>query len=199
MIAQTDLDNICTALETTGYIILPTLFSDSLIDALYKHVRQISPQFKAAGIGRQQQHQINQTIRSDHTQWLEGNAPAEQAYLDDMKQLQKALNRHLFLGLSSYESHFAHYPTGAFYQRHRDAFSGKSNRIVTTLLYLNPDWKGENGGELLIYPDIGGNIPLEQVLPHYGKVVIFMSDQFPHEVLPANRDRYSIAGWFRTD
>jgi SM-20-related protein len=41
--------------------------------------------------------------------------------------------------------------------------------------------------------------PIERVLPNYGKIVIFISDQFPHEVLAAERDRYSIAGWFRTD
>ena len=25
------------------------------------------------------------------------------------------------------------------------------------------------------------------------------SKEFPHEVLPANRDRYSVAGWFRVN
>jgi SM-20-related protein len=30
-------------------------------------------------------------------------------------------------------------------------------------------------------------------------VVIFLSERIPHEVLPATRDRYSIAGWFRVN
>lgn len=30
-------------------------------------------------------------------------------------------------------------------------------------------------------------------------MVVFLSEKFPHEVLKANRKRYSIAGWFRVD
>ncbi len=198
MIAQSDLDAICVALATTGYIILPQLLPAALTNALYKRIHTIAPQFQTAGIGRQQQHQFNQTIRSDRTQWLQGEDAAERDYLKAMSQLQTAFNRQLFLGLSEYESHFAHYASGAFYQRHRDAFTGKSSRLVTTLLYLNTDWQDANGGELLIYPDTG-DAALERVLPDYGKMVFFMSDHFPHEVLPANRDRYSISGWFRTN
>jgi SM-20-related protein len=36
-----------------------------------------------------------------------------------------------------------------------------------------------------------------KVLPSFGTIVVFLSEEFPHEVLPAKRDRYSIAGWFR--
>jgi len=28
-------------------------------------------------------------------------------------------------------------------------------------------------------------------------MVLFLSDKFPHEVLPSKIDRYSIAGWFK--
>ena len=40
---------------------------------------------------------------------------------------------------------------------------------------------------------------LQKILPEYVRLVIFLSDKFPHEVLPANKDRYSIAGWFRVN
>jgi hypothetical protein len=30
-----------------------------------------------------------------------------------------------------------------------------------------------------------------------GTLVVFLSDRFPHEVLPARRERLSLAGWFR--
>jgi len=30
-----------------------------------------------------------------------------------------------------------------------------------------------------------------------GTIVCFMSDEFWHEVLPANKTRMSITGWFR--
>ena len=31
------------------------------------------------------------------------------------------------------------------------------------------------------------------------KLIVFLSDIFPHEVLPSNKKRYAIAGWFRID
>ncbi|MDQ6997923.1 MAG: 2OG-Fe(II) oxygenase [Mariprofundus sp.] len=36
-----------------------------------------------------------------------------------------------------------------------------------------------------------------QVMPQAGRLVTFISEQFPHEVLPASRDRLSLTGWFR--
>ncbi|HEY8085443.1 MAG TPA: 2OG-Fe(II) oxygenase [Methylophilaceae bacterium] len=35
------------------------------------------------------------------------------------------------------------------------------------------------------------------ISPQGGTLVVFFSDQFWHEVLPAKRDRFSIAGWFK--
>lgn len=102
------------------------------------------------------------------------------------------------MGLFDYEAHFAHYQPGAFYRRHLDAFRGRTNRVLTTLLYLNPDWQPGDGGELLLYPEQGEGV-LERVSPRAGTLVIFLSARFPHEVLPAQADRYSIAGWFRVN
>ena len=48
----------------------------------------------------------------------------------------------------------------------------------------------------LLYEPEGGRV-LERVCPAAGTMVIFLSEEFPHEVLPATQDRYSIAGWFR--
>ncbi len=72
-------------------------------------------------------------------------------------------------------------------------------RVVSCILYLNQDWQPEDGGALKIY---AGNelstLPLPmQVLPQGGRLVTFISDRFPHEVLPATRDRMSLTGWFR--
>jgi SM-20-related protein len=35
--------------------------------------------------------------------------------------------------------------------------------------------------------------------PQGGTLAVFLSEEFPHEVLAANRTRYSIAGWFRVN
>ena len=115
-----------------------------------------------------------------------------------MEQLRLRLNRELFLGLFDYECHYAHYPKGAFYKKHVDAFKGESNRRLSTILYLNPQWQPQDGGELVIY-DVDGTTELATVLPVFGSMVIFLSEEFPHEVLTARRSRYSLTGWFRVN
>jgi SM-20-related protein len=115
-----------------------------------------------------------------------------------VEQLRVYLNRRLFLGLFSYEGHFAHYEPGAFYKRHVDAFRGESNRVLTTVFYLNWGWQAEDGGELLLYEE-NQTEAFARVIPRMGKLAVFLSEEFPHEVLPAKRDRYSIAGWYRVN
>lgn len=151
--------------------------------------------FHQAGIGRGQQHTQNNNIRRDHIRWINGDNDAEQQWLVFTDNLKLFLNRQLFLGLSFYESHFARYPVDAFYRKHRDAFQGNSNRVLSTVLYLNDDWQTEDGGELLLYND--NDQLITAVTPHSGTLLVFLSEEFPHEVKPANRERYSIAGWFR--
>ncbi|MFW5816629.1 MAG: 2OG-Fe(II) oxygenase [Wenzhouxiangella sp.] len=106
------------------------------------------------------------------------------------------LNRRLFLGLFEFEAHYAHYPAGAFYRRHVDSFQGAANRVVSLVAYLNADWRDDDGGELVLY-EAAGRTRLATLAPRAGRVVLFMSEELPHEVLPARRERLSIAGWFR--
>ena len=78
-----------------------------------------------------------------------------------------------------------------------DTFKDSKNRVVTVVYYLNEDWNEANGGELVIYDEEDNY--LTKVTPNGNKMIIFMSEKFPHEVLPAKSTRYSIAGWFRVD
>lgn len=196
---------IAQALTVQGYCIIPDALAsmDHVGQDLFLQACQMPDHaFSPAGIGRQQDHIQNSFVRRDEIHWIDGKTPAEQAWLDWNQALKTYLNRRLFLGLFSYESHFAHYRPGAFYKKHMDAFRGEANRVLTTVFYLNPSWTTEDGGELVIYPehdpDNQGSI-LEKVMPTFGTMVIFLSEEFPHEVLPAMRDRYSIAGWFRVN
>jgi SM-20-related protein len=100
--------------------------------------------------------------------------------------------------LFSFESHFAHYAPGDYYKRHYDAFKGEANRILSIVTYLNPGWMQSDGGELVIYRDDQDREGI-RVVPLHGTIVVFLSALFPHEVLPAERDRYSVAGWFRVN
>ncbi|MDH5473729.1 MAG: 2OG-Fe(II) oxygenase, partial [Gammaproteobacteria bacterium] len=145
---------------------------------------------------REQEHQLNQFVRRDRIFWLPEDHPPAQHYLHWAEQLRLRLNRELFLGLFDYECLYAHYQQGGFYKKHLDAFAGSSNRRLTTILYLNPEWSPQDGGELLLYASDGETL-LETVIPTFGTMVIFLSDEFPHEVRVANRSRYSLTGWFR--
>jgi len=180
-----------------GYSVREQALPNDLAQALAQQVKSLSQdQFSPAGIGRQQDHKKIEQIRGDEIAWIDNSTAAGSAWLNWTGELQQFINRRLFLGLFSFESHFAHYRAGDFYKTHLDAFRGQQNRVLTVVTYLNEEWKTEYGGDLMIYPE-KGNQPIMNVSPMMGTLVVFLSEEFPHEVLPADRDRYSIAGWYR--
>lgn len=192
-------DVIAEALERDGYAVLPAVVPVSVTDGLFVELKALDDaEFKTAGIGRQDDFKVNRFVRSDKICWLRGESDASSAFLTWMEQLRQQLNQRLFLGLFDFECHYASYPVGAFYKKHLDAFKGQSNRVLSTVFYLNPSWTSADGGELVLFDEAGEQV-LESVAPAYGKLVIFLSEIFPHEVLPTHRPRHSIAGWFRVN
>ena len=190
-------ENISRDLLHKGYSINPYALPLGLAENLLEHLQQMPEvAFSAAGVGRQQDYSLNGFVRSNQIAWIEGNSDAGAQWLQWVQGLQTYLNRRLFLGLFSFESHFAHYASGDFYKRHVDAFKGQANRVISLIVYLNRDWNPADGGELVIYQDSTDWEGI-RVTPAFGTVVAFISEDFPHEVLPARRDRYSIAGWYR--
>ncbi|BCG22263.1 2OG-Fe(II) oxygenase [Pseudomonas tohonis] len=157
--------------------------------------RAAAGELSPAGIGRGDGQQVREGIRGDRIDWLEpGQAEPCDRYLALMDELRLRLNRELFLGLEDFEAHFALYPPGAFYQKHLDRFRDDDRRAVSAVLYLNPEWLPGEGGELRLYLDDGST---RDVLPEAGTLVVFLSGELPHEVLPASRERLSLTGWFR--
>ena len=190
-------ETIAADLLEKGYSIKPNAVPTHLLSELWQQLRSMPQhQFDRAGVGRQQAHTINSFIRSDAISWIERDTAAGDSWLNWTAALQQFLNRRLFLGLFSFESHFSHYAPGDFYKKHLDAFKGQSNRVLSLVLYLNPGWMPGDGGELALYHGKRDQSMLK-VTPSMGTLVAFLSEEFPHEVLPAKRDRYAIAGWFR--
>ena len=190
---------IADDLERQGYSVRPGALPDTLANALYAHQQSMqASKYVSAGIGRGDDYLQNEFVRTDEICWITGTSAAGQQWLDWTAALQRFLNRRLFLGLFSFESHFAHYAPGDYYKRHYDAFRGQTNRVLSVVTYLNPGWAPGEGGELVLYRDDHDRDGLK-VLPLFGTLVVFLSEEFPHEVLPASRDRYSIAGWFRVN
>ena len=200
-----DWSAVLAALPEPGYVVLPGFLPAALVEALRDELRaqDAAGQFHAAGIGRGARQQVRQQIRGDRICWLATAAdmPAATAYLAIMDDLRQALNRELFLGLAEYEAHYACYEPGNGYGRHIDRHAntpgvGQGQRVISTVCYLNePGWPAEAGGELVLHPD--GELSFD-ITPEAGALVVFRSDNLAHEVLPATRQRLSIAGWMRT-
>jgi SM-20-related protein len=148
-----------------------------------------------AAVGRGGAQALRPDIRGDRTRWLEaGQSDACDRYQLIMETLRVALNRAFFLGLDNYESHFALYAPGASYSRHVDRFRDDDLRTVSAVIYLNPDWLAGQGGALRLHP-LGA--AAHDIAPFGSRLVLFMSAEMPHEVLPATCERLSLAGWFR--
>ncbi len=149
---------------------------------------------RAAATGRADGRQFA-GLRGDSTLWLDDPACGEaaRALLAALDGLRGELNRRLLLGLEEVEAHFAHYPPGAAYARHRDRFASSDARVLSLVLYLNEDWPGEAGGALRLHLPDGPR----DVAPRLGTIAVFLSGEVEHEVLPATRPRFSVAAWFR--
>jgi len=189
-------EKITECLVSDGYIIINDALDESVSSGLLNRLKDESG-FKKAGISSSNSFHLDASKRRDKTRWLDEDNEAQSEFLAFADGLKEYLNRSLYLGLSYYEAHFAIYEEGDFYEKHLDPFVGKKNRVVTTVYYLNDSWEEGDGGELIVY-DLNDK-ELTRVTPHANTLVVFMSEKFPHEVLPAKAKRHSIAGWFRVD
>jgi SM-20-related protein len=149
--------------------------------------------FRQASIGKHEQKAIDTSQRGDFISWIDPqNALANtRAYLDKVETLKDELNRYFYLGIRDYECHYAHYPPGSFYKKHVDRHKNGSPRRVSTVLYLNPEWKPADGGELVVYQSTDSSHLVE---PRLATLAIFLSEM-EHEVLVTHSDRMSITGW----
>lgn len=193
------LPALMEALVTQGWFIAEEFLDASLCRTLHAELHGLEEQsaLEVAGIGRGQAHRIKREVRGDAIHWLDRESRAQRQYLAVMALLQQEINRALYLGLFEFEAHFALYPPGAFYKKHLDSFRGRSNRVVSSVAYLNPAWSHDHGGEMVLFdPDVPER-EVARVSPRLGTFVCFLADRIPHEVLPTQAPRASIAGWFR--
>nr|BCX00726.1 MAG: 2OG-Fe(II) oxygenase [Bacteroidota bacterium] len=195
------LEQIALALAERGYGIWPNFWPQEEVQGLLAEAEAgwNAGVFAPAHIGHHGSRQRRPEIRGDWIRWLDPEAlsPAQARYWAFIEALLRALNRTLYLGLHGVEMHLAIYPPGTGYRRHLDQFRDAPHRVVTCLLYLNPDWKQEDGGRLLLWPDPNREDVYEAVLPEAGTFVCFLSDRIWHEVEVARRVRYSLTGWLR--
>jgi len=195
------LDRLADDLAEKGWAVLDEFFARETTAALRSDCRAsiACGDFRAAAVGSGTRRQIRPLFRGDEILWMQqpGSSEPRRACFDRFEQLRLELNRSLQLGLFEFESHYARYAAGVRYARHVDRFQGDGRRQLSCVLYLNENWKFEDGGELRLYLD-GNDTKFEDIVPLGGRLVIFLSARFAHEVLPAKRERLSIAGWFKS-
>jgi SM-20-related protein len=197
--AAVDFSPIVDGLERAGWSVAPEWVPPARVAALAGELRRdrAAGAFRAAGVGRA--GRLATTVRGDEIRWLDqaSAGPAVRAVFDRFEQLRAAVNRALQLGAIDLELHFAVYPVGAAYARHRDRFRDDDARVLSLVLYLNESWDEADGGALRLHLGDRPRAPFVDVAPRGGTLVAFLSDRFPHEVLAARRERLSLAGWFR--
>lgn len=182
-------------IEANGYSVCDNFISLSETEVFLSKIKELGQQklFKQASIGKAGSKQTNHDIRKDHIFWLDNEDDSfREIFFKRIDELVLNINRHFYLGINDYEFHLAHYPAGAFYKKHKDAFKSDDARKISVILYLNKDWKNGNGGELKIYLEN----KTETVEPIAGRLVVFES-HLEHEVLESRTDRYSITGWLK--
>jgi SM-20-related protein len=185
-------------LSENGYAICDAFLAPEIISALADKAKQrfATGAMTAAKTGQQAE---NANRRGDSIFWLSETSvnASVQAYFSKMHQLRAALNLNLFMNVQELETHLAVYPIGGVYEKHLDQFShgeGVQARQLS-ILYLNNQWLAEDGGALRLHLNAHEYL---NIAPTAGKLVLFLSAKFWHEVLPATRDRISLTGWFRT-
>ena len=175
-------------------MVIPEGLPTTVADELLRYIDTVdASDFHRAGIGRGADEHTNRFVRRDRIHWLHEGRPELAAWRSFTDAVRIQLNRQMFLGLFSFESHVARYSPGEFYKKHYDAFRGEANRIVSLVCYLNTDWAPGDGGELRLHTDA----MTLTVPPVYRSLVLFLSEEILHEVLPAHRERWSVTGWFR--
>ena len=199
--ADNEYDRIADALASDRWLVIGDWLEASLQRDLLEtaRARAASGALVPARVGRGDGVQRVAEIRADAIQWLEPEdpAPCVGELLARLDALRSALNERLYLSLAGLEAHFAHYPPGAAYRRHLDRFRSDDARTVSAVIHLGEPWRPEHAGALRIYlegPD--GEVSID-IAPNPGQLVVFLSGEIEHEVLPTRRDRYSVACWMR--
>ena len=195
-------DALIASLAEDGYAVVDHLFDPALIKALAADLGAMESfgAMTMAAVGREAGRRQDADIRRAAIRWFDGGTEAERRFLAVAELLRIAINRRLFLGLFDFECNFIAYPTGGFYGRHLDSLAGAKNRVVSLVVYLDEDWQAEYGGALRIWSGTGDHgEAVAEIVPQAGRVVLMMSEEIPHEVLPTHRPRKAIAGWWRVN
>jgi SM-20-related protein len=193
--AAEEINLLCQNLRTQAWSVsLQGFFSEELLHAMHleANAHELANHLSPTRVRHLALNAVSP--RSDTTLWLDDPrcGTAAKDFLKTLDILRLTLNEKLTLGLTSTEAHFANYAPGASYDRHHDRFKDNDARVLSLVCYLNLNWPEDAGGELRLHLPEG----IHDISPERGTVVVFLSDEIEHEVLPTAQSRHSIAAWF---
>ena len=120
MSMQEVLDRISSEIYQNSYVVIDDFVDDAFRKSLLAEQNELLNQgkFRHAAIGKGDQKQVRTEIRSDEVLWMDAQSlsPLQAAYWEKVEGIRHALNRRCFLGLTSFEGHFARYPPRLFLQ-----------------------------------------------------------------------------------
>lgn len=196
------LVSIADTLANQGWSVTTEFLPLDLVVALAEESRLLfnSGKLNKASVGKGNHVTKNAMIRGDRIGWIDDTqlTTAQQALMNHLEHLRQILNATLQLGLFEYEGHFSVYPVGSYYRKHLDQFHSDTARTVSCVIYLNSTWEEKDGGQLRIYLHPDDPLSFVDISPKGGTLVTFLSSDFWHEVLPAQKIRLSATGWFKT-
>lgn len=162
--------------------------------ALAAELETLSDELRPGAVGRAGSY-FDATVRGDEIRWLERSEIGEAtgALWTLLEEVQRAANAAAFLGLRRFDLQLARYLTrGARYARHADAFQVRTRRRLTAIYYANPAWRPAHGGILRAY----GATRTVDIEPVLDRLVLFLSDEVEHEVLPTYAPRTALTAWY---
>ena len=150
-----DFEAIGDGLIHHGWAVMPSFLpaATALALAAEAQAHWQAGAFRQAGVGRGAGWVQRPDIRSDEVFWVEEEdlSPTLATTLGTLDALKQHLNRSLFAGLEDFEVHLARYGRGAFYARHIDQFEDTTRRAISVVLYLNHQWRPQDGGALRLW------------------------------------------------
>ena len=198
------LTEIVSGIAEKGWSVQKNFLSSEFIRKIYDEAENLwsDGKFRKAGVGYGADLKVIPEVRSDCVLWINPDdlTLVQKEYWNTIDKLRLYLNSGLFLGLKNFEAHFALYLPGTFYKKHLDSFAKVKYRTISCVLYLNHGWEEKFGSQLRIYEsDEEGKEKFTDIIPEGGTFVCFRSDTIYHEVLPGEKERFSLTGWLKKE
>jgi SM-20-related protein len=202
-------------LNTDGFIVKDNFLGQESLTRYHQNASELfeNGKLKQANMGATTENKwTDSSIRSDHLLWLNDIEDKESPkwketdltplleLVNKMKGIQNELNGACNFDSNKTQIQLTCYPgEGARYIRHLDAYVGSSERRITCLYYLNPEYKDANdaklGGDLRVFHD-NSDDQFTDIAPIGDRLVIFQSRLLEHEVLASYFKRFAITVWF---